>query len=277
MTPPRISDDPKSPFGYDEDGDVIAPFGLKADGTPRLSNRGRSAGQGFGAAKKKAAAPPRKAATKPGPAEKPAANARGQIDYRVVAGGLVALASLPFQMAGADPGGFVSRLIGEKQTLALRGDAAILTMFAQPLGNALGGVASVNPWLAAKLEGGNMPKEYVVLAVTTSQLIGALVGNHRAPSQKLADMAEEMAAVQAAEVKRNIDAMRAQQEEDQGGEEVGNRTLLVCEFCTEGHTYDFPCEFEPAQDPAAGPGYAPGPGQRVDDFGTAPFEFQATG
>jgi hypothetical protein len=272
MTPPRISDDPKSPFGYDEDGDVIAPFGLKADGTPRLSNRGRSAGQGFGTPKKKAAAPPRKAATKPGPAEKPAANARGQIDYRVVAGGLVALASLPFQMAGADPGGFVSRLIGEKQTLALRGDAAILTMFAQPLGNALGGVASVNPWLAAKLEGGNMPKEYVVLAVTTSQLIGALVGNHRSPSQKLAEMAEEMAAVQAAEVKRNIDTLRAEQEqaaaadaaayEDQGGE----------------HDYET-CDCHDADGMSIYPptGYAPGPGQRADDFGTAPFEFQATG
>jgi hypothetical protein len=263
VTPPKISDDPKAPFGYDEDGHVIAPFGLKADGNPRTSNRGRRPGDGFGAAPKKTAPAPKKKPA-PTPAEKPAADRRGQLDYRVVAGGLVALAAIPFQVAGSDPGGFLGRLIGEKQVTALRGDAAIISMFAQPLGNALGGVASVNPWLAAKLEGGNLPKEYVVLAVTASQMVSALVGNHRDPSPQLAEMAQEMAAVQAAEIKRNIDALRQQEEEQP----------TAGPFDETGAAVDL--EEQEEEQPAPGvppmPGYAPGPGQR-DEYGTEPFAY----
>lgn len=264
MTSPRISDDPKAPFGYDEDGHTIAPFGLKADGTPRLSNRGRMPGEGFGGPRKKAAPAPqkKKATPKAGPAEKPAVSARGQVDYRVVAGGLFQLGSIPFQMLGADPGGLVSRFLGKKQATALRGDAAIMTMFAEPMGNALGAVATVNPWLSAKLEGGNLPKEYIVLAVTASNLVGALVANHREPNERLAAMAEEMAAVQAMEIKRNIQALREQQIVDQAVEDQAVE-----------HDYQS-CDCHDADGMSL---YPPAENDPADPYGTAPFEFRAAG
>jgi len=272
VTPPKISDDPKAPFGYDEDGHVVAPFGMKADGTPRLSNRGRQVGQGFGAAgKKAAAAPPKKKPAAKGPAEKPAVSSRGQVDYRTVAGGLFQLSSIPFQVLGSDPAGLVSRFLGKRQVTALRGDAAIITMFAEPMGNALGAVATVNPWLAAKLEGGNLPKEYVVLAVTASNLIGTLVANHRQPNEQLADMAEQMAAVQAMEIKRNIQAMREQQEQDQA-EQDPRAEPYRNGYGPEGQ--EDQDEDQVVEDLHRG--YDNGPGQR-DDYGTTPFEFRAAG
>lgn len=268
MTPPRISDDPKAPFGYDEDSHVIAPFGMKADGTPRLSNRGRTVGEGFGAAKKKAPAPAKKKTvrpvTKPSAAEQSTRTVKGPPDYRLVAAGLFQLGSIPFKLLGSDPGGFVSRTLGEKQTLALRGDAAIISMFAQPMGNALGSIAAVNPWLAGKLEGGDLPREYIVLAVTAANLAGALISNHRAPSTELADMAQEMAEVQATQIRRNIAAMKEEeehqaamravqeQEEDQEDQEQ-----------EEDQEEDYPRYEQPAYDPGPGERTAQIPGQQT--------------
>jgi len=202
-------DNPDAPFGYDEDGTVIAPYGLKANGQPRLSNRGRSAGQGFGTPKKTTApAPPKRA--KRTAAETPAVSRNGAVSYQQVATGLVQLSTVAISAIGADPGGFVSRLIGKRQTLAIKGDATILTMFAEPLGNAIGGLATINPWLANKLEGGNVSKEVVVFATTVAQLGASLVANHRAPSEELAAAGEQLAALQAQEVRRNVQAMTEQ-------------------------------------------------------------------
>lgn len=202
-------DNPDAPFGYDEDGTVVAPFGLKANGQPRLSNRGRSAGQGFGTPKRTTApAPPKRA--KRTAAETPAAR-RGGVDYATVATGLVQLSTIGITAIGADPGGLVSRLIGKKQVTAIKGDAVILGMYAETLGSAIGGLATINPWLANKLEGGNIQKEVVVFATTVAQLGASLIANHRAPNEELAAMGDQASALQAQEIRRNLQQMTEQQ------------------------------------------------------------------
>ncbi|MFG2848498.1 hypothetical protein ACGF12_35865 [Kitasatospora sp. NPDC048296] len=213
MAPQRISDDVQAPFGYDEDGTVIAPYGLKADGTPRLSNRGRTAGQGFGgggAPKKKAApAPPKK--SRPGPAEQPTVKRNGQVDYVAAATGAVSMAAMIPGLLGGTK--LAERFIGPKHSLALRGDSAILGMMAEPLGAALGTIAPGVPWLAGLLKGGSIPKEWAVLAVTLSKLTMAVVENHRQPSQQLADLSQSMVALQAQQIAQQIKAMQDEAEQ----------------------------------------------------------------
>lgn len=212
MTPQRISDDPSSPFGFDEDGTVIAPFGFKANGDPRLSNRGRQAGDGFGTTtKKKAPAPPRKKKTVQ--ADTSADRAGGRTDYRVAATSMLKLATMLPTMLGSDPGGMISRFIGKKQTLALKGDATIMHMYAEPLGSAIGGMAVSHPKLATFLEGGSIKKEVVVLATTVAQFGVSLLANHRAPSEELASMGDQFTALQAQAIKQEIqDMIQAGQE-----------------------------------------------------------------
>jgi hypothetical protein len=209
MAPQRISDDVNAPFGYDEDGSVLAPFGLKADGTPRLSNRGRTAGQGFGgggAKKKTAPAPPKR--TRPTAAEQPTVKKNGQVDYVTAATGAVQMLSM-LPSLGA---GLLERFIGPKQAMALRGDGAILGMMAEPLGQAIGAVAPGVPWLAGLLKGGSIPKEWAVLAVTLSKTGMALFDNHRKPNEQLADLAQSMVALQAQQIAQQIKAMQDEAE-----------------------------------------------------------------
>ncbi|MEU9048381.1 hypothetical protein AB0D63_43335 [Kitasatospora sp. NPDC048343] len=211
MAPQRISEDPQAPFGYDEDGTVIAPYGLKADGTPRLSNRGRTAGQGFGGTgtgpKKKAPAPPKK--PRPSAAEQPTVKRNGQIDYVSAATGAIQLGSMLPGLAA----GFLERFIGPKQAMALRGDAAILGMMAEPLGGAIGAIAPGVPWLASMLKGGSIPKEFAVLAVTLGKATMAIIDNHRNPSQQLADLSQSMVALQAQQIAQQIKLMQDEAEQ----------------------------------------------------------------
>ena len=43
MNKTRVSDDPKAPFGYDDDGKPYTPYGLRKDGNPRMTSRIRTA------------------------------------------------------------------------------------------------------------------------------------------------------------------------------------------------------------------------------------------
>lgn len=209
MTPQRVSDDLQAPFGYDEDGTVIAPFGLKANGDPRLSNRGRSAGSGFGSTPKKTAPAPKKRAPRSA-AETPTVNRAGQTNYATAATGMVEVSSVVLTLAGADPGGFISRVIGKKQTTALKGDATILAMCAEPLGQAVGAFAPRTPWLATLLEGGSISTDVVVLAVTLGKMTSALIENHRNPSEELAELGNQLTGLRIQGIRDEIAAMAAQ-------------------------------------------------------------------
>lgn len=210
MAPQRISDDVHAPFGYDEDGTVIAPYGLKADGTPRLSNRGRTAGAGFPGTKKTAPAPPKKkTAPKNSAEDKPVIKSNGQVDYIAAATGYVSIAAmLPGLVSGLP---FVAKTIGERQALALRGDTAILTAVAEPLGEAIGAMAPRVPWLQSLLKGGAVPKDVFMLCTALVQAGSAIVENHRNPSQQLAEMGQ---AVTVLKVQRIIADIKATMEQE---------------------------------------------------------------
>jgi hypothetical protein len=207
LTPQRISDDVNAPFGYDEDGTVIAPYGLKADGTPRLSNRGRTAGAGFGGGgskKRTAPAPPKKPTASKGPADKPTVRSNGQVDYTAAAVAYTSIAATLPGLAGGLP--FVSKMIGERQSLALRGDTAILASVAEPLGEAIGAMAPRVSWLQGLLKGGTIPKDVFTLVTAIGQATAAIVENHRKPSVQLAEMGQ---AVTVLRVQRIMADLRA--------------------------------------------------------------------
>lgn len=220
-----ISEDPRAPFGYDGNGSVVAPFGMKADGNPRLSNRGRSAGQGFGAAApaaaRKQAAPARKKVKAPA-AARPAVKPSGAMDYQAAASGLWEMLTLVPQLLAADPGGMVSRM-GPQQPMAFAGDAAIMAAFNEPIADAAAEIATVNPWLANILEGGSIPKPYLHLGMAVFGLTKALISNHMNPSAELAAQGSELAMQRGLAIKRQIEEARAQEMEllqESGDEET---------------------------------------------------------
>lgn len=212
MAPQRISDDVNAPFGFDEDGTVIAPYGFKADGAPRLSNRGRTAGSGFGGTgpgRKRAAAPQKKgpASRGPadkGPADKPVIKSNGQVDYISAAAGYASIGAMLPGLVGGLP--FVTKLIGERQSLALRGDTAILSAVAEPVGEAVGAMAPRVPWLQSLLKGGAVPKDVFMLCTAVVQAGVAIVENHRNPSAQLAEMGQQTTVLKVQRIMADIKA-----------------------------------------------------------------------
>lgn len=149
--------------------DPAAPYGRKADGTPK-AKPGRPAGTPN--REPRAAARPR-VAPAPGPAPAPAAKKAGQKkaaagpDYRGGVMGLLQVVSMPLMVAGA-------------KNDALLADAATISIHGPVIATALADLAAERPEVAAVLDRVMSAGPYGALIAAVVPLAVQIAANHRA-------------------------------------------------------------------------------------------------
>jgi hypothetical protein len=131
---PAVPSGPPNPDNAAPEADGPAPFGLKVDGTPRKSNRGRRPGPARAAAPRPRATPRAKAKAEP-----------GRPDYRAALGMLI---HLPVGIMSVAARG----IRDERRRTAVQLDAMTLTVHGPALAEALARTAEQNARLAAALD-----------------------------------------------------------------------------------------------------------------------------
>lgn len=191
-----ISDDPAAPFGYEEDGVTAkAPYGLKTDNTPRLSNRGARAGQGGG---RKARAPRRTS----GPRATKNTTDRHRKDLLM---GLVDMWVVT-PLAGASLAPQVAKRFGPKHAAAFAGDAVIVDQFSEPIADGLIEMSQTRPAMLAWLDTVEEKAPWIGLAMIGIQMGKAFLENHANPNPELVQAGRVMARTKMAQV---IESIRA--------------------------------------------------------------------
>lgn len=193
--------DPAAPHGRDSAGNPLAPFGYKVDGTPRLSNRGATAGgnkpTGGAAPKSRGKA---KSSTIPG--------MTSNLTDEERKGMLCELADMTVvsPLASASQVPVIASRIGPAQADALAGDAFILAQYMPHIADGLILLSKTKPatlaWLD-KLEGA------APAVVLTRALMGvgkAIVDNHMNPNPNVAQAGRSLAALRIAQMAEAVNA-----------------------------------------------------------------------
>lgn len=182
--------DAQAPHGYADDGVTpLAPYGLKTDGTPRLSNRGRTA-------KKAAAGGP--SATKGRSAG--ATKAREQRD------GLLQLADavLSPAMAATSSPGFVKK-VGEQRAAGIAGALVIVDGFMPSYADWIVQLSQTKPGMLAWMDRLEESTPYLQGGIITAQLIKAVAGQIMNPDPRLAEAARLKASIRNAQMASAIE------------------------------------------------------------------------
>lgn len=172
------STDARAPHGYDANGSPHAPYGLKRDGTPRLSNRGAQPGQmGNGnATRKTAAGAGPKLAGNPSVAQVKAMLC--DLADNVLVLPLVAAANIPA----------VQARIGQRHAMALAGDGALIHHLTPAIADGLIMGAQTRPALLSWMDGAVKNAPYLLLAQSGFALAKAITTNHLHPDPDLANL-----------------------------------------------------------------------------------------
>lgn len=171
--------DIEAPHGRDDQGVPLAPYGLKADGAPRISNRGRTA-----------AAPKKKA---------PAARSSGKRTRADTVAQLVELSSmLTTPMVTAADAPAVRNRIGDRKATALAGVAVLLDAHAEPAAQAVYVMSQTKPGLLAWMDKVEDKAGMLMLAQVGMSLTRSLVANIMNPSEELAEAGRQMVKAKAA-------------------------------------------------------------------------------
>lgn len=191
-------DNPAAPFGYNDDGSPLTPYGMKADGkTPRISNRGR-----------RTDGTPR--AT---PSKAPAAASRKRMadDERKQA--LLQLSEMFVEapLATASTSKMLTKRLGEKQTDALAADALIWSHYAPSLADGLIVYSQSKPAVLGWLDGVQEKAPILLLLQVGIQMTRAIVSNHMDPNPDVAKTGRRMVRLNAAKMAEaiNEEAARA--------------------------------------------------------------------
>lgn len=194
--------DPTAPHGRDENGTPYAPYGYKANGDPKLNNRGRPPAN----AGPKVAAPKRKTAPNTKAGARPRSRTDAQTKTQLME--LATLATTPLSAAASSP--VVRRKLGERHADALAGDAVILDAFAEPLIDGVIHLAKSKPGLLAWMDQVEDKAPYLMLAQTGLQAVKAIVQNHMNPDPALARAGRKLAQVRAAQYAAAIEQQAAE-------------------------------------------------------------------
>lgn len=172
--------DEDAPHGRDDNGVPLAPFGHRADGRPKLSNRGRTA-----------KAPQKRAAT-----SRPSARSRSRDQTKAQLTELVGMFTTPIAAATMSPA--VKRRLGQKHADALAGDMVIVEAYADPLADALIQLSQTKPGVLAWMDQVEEKAPYLALLQVGAQMAKAIIGNHMSPDANLAAAGRRLAPVRAA-------------------------------------------------------------------------------
>lgn len=167
----KVSDDPRAPFGLDENGTPKAPYGLKVSGEPRLSNRGAKAGgnRRTGAARRT-----------PGPRS---VNRTDKQRRESLIGLADMLIITPLSGLSASPQ--VAARFGKKHADAFAGDAVIIEQHIEPLADGLIELSQTKPGLLSWLDNVEQNAPWIPLAMVGLQMTKAFMENHTNPNPDL--------------------------------------------------------------------------------------------
>lgn len=114
-------------------------------------------------------------------------------------------------LAAAADSPLIRKKLGERQALALAGDAVIIDAHAEPMVDAVMVLAQSKPGVLAWMDKAEDVAPYLMLAQVGASMVKALVQNHLSPDQRLADAGRTMVQVRAhryaAEVERQAQEM----------------------------------------------------------------------
>ena len=190
--------DETAPHGYEDDGVTPrAPYGLRADGTPRKSNRGARPGQ-RGNGNRARRTPGRPAA------KSPSDKVRKE---QLIALGEMGIIS-PLAAASFSP--VVTKKFGQKQADALAGDAVILTQYLPHIADGLIVLSQSKPGALAWLDQVEDKAPYLLLANVGVQVAKALISNHMDPNPRLANAGRLQAAMRAEQLAQAIEQQAAE-------------------------------------------------------------------
>lgn len=178
-------DNPEAPFGYNDDGSPLTPFGMKADGkTPRISNRGR-----------RTDGTPRAASSRTAPTRKKMAD-----EERKAA--LLQLSEMFVEapLATASTWKFLEKRIGDKQTDALAGDALIWAHYAPSVADAAIVYSQSKPRLLSWMDGVQDKAPLLMFAQIGVGITRAIVSNHMDPNPDIAKAGRRMVRLNAAKM-----------------------------------------------------------------------------
>jgi hypothetical protein len=167
----KVSDDPAAPFGRDGDGAPHAPYGLKVNGEPRLSNRGAKPGgnKRSGAARRT-----------PGPRT---ANRTDKQRRETLIDLADMLVITPLSGLSASPQ--VAARFGQKHADAFAGDAVIIQQELEPLADGLVELSQTHPKLLSWLDNVEQNAPWIPLAMVGLRTAKAFVENHTNPNPDL--------------------------------------------------------------------------------------------
>lgn len=194
-TPNR--DNPDAPFGFNDDGTPLAPYGHKANGQPRLSNRGPRPGQGSNSESRRNKPTP---ITVKGKAQEERDNQRKaallQLSDMLIA----------TPLAAASSSAALAKRIGEKQTDALAGDAVIWAYYAPSLADAAIAYSEHKPRTLAWMDGIEEKAPILMFASVGLQMAKAFIGNHTEPNPEVAKAGRRLARLNVAKMAAAINA-----------------------------------------------------------------------
>lgn len=183
---------PEAPHGYDSNGKPLAPFGYKADGTPKKDARGRQLGARVAAGPRRRPTPRKKAPAK-----------RSDQQTREMLVSLADMVTMPLAGAAASP--VVRAKIGERQSMALSGDAVIVQNYAPHLADGLIALSQTKPGVLAWMDTMEEKAPYFMLAQVGVQMAKAIIGNHISPDARLANAGQTLAAIRGAQMAEEIE------------------------------------------------------------------------
>lgn len=183
-----------APHGRDDEGVPKAPFGYKADGNPRKSNRG------------KVAAPQKKAAPNTRSGSRPKSRTRAQTKDQLLE--LVGMATAGVVSAAEVPA--VRKKLGERHATAMQGDAVIVEAVAPDFMDGVLLLADKRPGLLAWMDRAEDAAPAILMARAGLTMVKAIVQNHMNPDPNLARAGRSMVMVKAARFAAAIEAEAAE-------------------------------------------------------------------
>ena len=214
-----------APHGYGADGKPLAPYGWTKDGRPKLDGRGgdttrstgrpRVAGIRSGRSSRTARAPkPRREAGMP----KPAVKSAGDRARRANLVSIISQAVTPLVAIAVHP--WIRGHIGERQSMALAGDAVILRGHAEAVADAAIVASQDHPRLLAWLDRVDDAGPYLAFLTVGASIVKGLAANHANPDPRLANAGILMV---------QVDAMRMVDEIERAATEMGISVDVVPE------------------------------------------------
>lgn len=208
--------DAEAPHGYDDNGVPLAPYGLKRDGTPRLSNRGARPGSNAGSGGN---APRRKARTPSGPAANISNLSDQQRKHMLLE---LTDSLLVSPLASLDRVPFIAKRLGQR-AMAMPGNAFILSQYAPGIADGLILLSKTKPQYLAWMDKAEENAPYILMAQALMQAGKAMLLNTLNPDARLAQAGRSYAMLRMQQMADAVNEQAAEMQDRMMADEMERR------------------------------------------------------